>query len=248
MNSFRHYFGSPFRSLLWGAGIALAILSAGTPAFADIARPGDIIAGYTQLQLAQAWWQWAVGVPAPNNPLLDTTGANAGVNNNGPVFFVAGVSGSGTVVRTFNVPLGKPIFVPVVNGFYVPIGADGGYDPSPCTDPLQFSCAIQTATGSFSPLHSMSLQIDGVALNIQQLRAYRQTSTSYFTATLPANNIFGVPVPPLPPRPVSSSFWVQDGYYVTLTNLSPGSHLLVFHAAWGAGAQLNVIDKINVVP
>jgi hypothetical protein len=88
----------------------------------------------------------------------------------------------------------------------------------------------------------MSLQIDGVALNIQQLRAYRQTSNSYFTATLPANNIFGVP------GPVSSSFWVEDGYYVTLTNLSSGSHLLVFHASWGAGAQLNVIDKINVVP
>ena len=106
MNLFRHYFGSLFRSLRWGAeaGVALAILTASTPAFADIAKPGDIIAGYTQLQWAQEWWKWAIGVPAPNNPLLDTTGANAGVNNNGPVFFVAGVNGSGTYARTFTVP------------------------------------------------------------------------------------------------------------------------------------------------
>ena len=199
MNLFRHYFGSLFRSLRWGAeaGVALAILSASTPAFADIAKPGDMIAGHTQLEWAQAWWQWAVGVPAPDNPLLDTTGANAGVNNNGPVFFVAGVAGSGTVVRTVTVPSGKPIFVPVVNGFYVPIGADGGFDPTPCPASLPFSCAIQTATGQFSPLHSMSLQIDGVALNLKELRSYRQASTSYFTASVPANNIFGVPGGPL---------------------------------------------------
>jgi hypothetical protein len=86
----------------------------------------------------------------------------------------------------------------------------------------------------------MSLQIDGVALNPKELQSYRQTSTSFFTASLPANNIFGIPVP------VTSSFWAQDGYYVTLTNLSRGSHLLVFHAQFGAGAHLNVIDKIIV--
>jgi len=248
MNLFRHYFGNLFRSLRWGAeaGVAFAILTAGTPAFADIAKPGDIIAGHTQLEWAQEWWKWAVGVPAPNNPLLDTTGANAGVNNNGPVFFVAGVAGSGTVARTFTVPSGKPIFLPVVNGVFAPIGTDGGFDPSPCKAPLEFSCAIQTATATFSPLHSMSLQIDGVALNLKELRSYRQTSTSYFTATLPANNIFGVPQPPAPPQPVTSSQWVQDGYYVMLTKLSKGSHLLVFHAQWGAGAHLNVIDKITV--
>ena len=250
MNVIRHYFGNLFRSLRWGAeaGVALAILTASTPAFAgtdiarvDIARPGDMIAGHSQLEWAQAWWQWAVGVPEPNNPLLDKTGANAGVNNNGPVFFVAGVSGSGTVARTFTVPSGKPIFVPVVNGFYAPIGADGNYNPDPCKgQPPEFLCAIQTATGAFSPLQNMFLQIDGVALDLKELRRYRQTSTSYFTASLPANNIFGIPVP------VTSPFWVQDGYYVTLKNLSKGSHLLFFHARWGAGAQLTVIDRIIV--
>ena len=73
----------------------------------------------------------------------------------------------------------------------------------------------------------MSLQIDGVALDLKELRSYRQTSTDYFTATLPANNIFGIPRGP-GYRPVNSPYWVQDGYYVTLTNLSPGWHLLLF--------------------
>jgi hypothetical protein len=226
MNLFRQYFGSLFRSLRWcaEAGVAFAILTAGTPAFADIAKPGDVIAGHTQLEWAQEWWKWVVGIPAPANPLLDTTGANALVKNNNPVFFVAGVAGSGTVARTFTVARGRPIFVPVVNGVFAPIGANGGFDPSPCLAPLQFSCAIQTASGTFSPLHSMSLEIDGVALNTNQLQSYRQTSTSYFTATLSANSIFGVPG-----GPVTSPQWVQDGYYVMLTNLSSGSHTLLFH-------------------
>ena len=61
-------------------------------AWADVqvVPPGDDVAGQSQLFWAQAWWQWALGIPAPNNPLTDTTGADAGVNNGGPVFFLAG--------------------------------------------------------------------------------------------------------------------------------------------------------------
>jgi hypothetical protein len=226
---------------------------------ADIARPGDQVAGQSQLFWAQAWWQWALGIGAPNNPLLDTTGAYAGVNNNGPVFFVAGVLGGGAVTRTFTVPFGKPLFLPVLNGFYVPLGSNGNFDTDPCPSPLTFSCAIEQSTAQITPLQSMSLTIDGVTLNQTQLTSFRQTSVNYFRIFLPDDNVFGLCVPPIkgcPPinRPAQMD-WVQDGYYVTLTNLSPGTHQLTFRAVWGAGGNLKnpafhltVTDNITIVP
>jgi hypothetical protein len=50
----------------------------------QIVPPGNDVAGQSQLDWARAWWQWALGVPTPNNPLTDTTGQYPGVNNGGP--------------------------------------------------------------------------------------------------------------------------------------------------------------------
>ena len=60
--------------------------------------------------------------PANQNPSLDTTGAFAGVDNNGPVFFIAGTTSDFTRVatsadRTFDVPAGKPLLIPMLNTF-----------------------------------------------------------------------------------------------------------------------------------
>src|SRR5690242_20037969 len=43
--------------------------------------------------LGNQWWQWAFSVPVDKSPFFDTTGANANVNNNGPVYFLAGIFG-----------------------------------------------------------------------------------------------------------------------------------------------------------
>jgi hypothetical protein len=50
--------------------------------------------------------------------LLDTTGAFAGVDNNRPVFFIAGTFSTGDAAgaadRTFDVPAGKPLLIPML--------------------------------------------------------------------------------------------------------------------------------------
>jgi hypothetical protein len=56
--------------------------------------------------LATKWWKWALETPASENPLTDTTGQFAAVNQSGRVWFLAGNSG-GTTVRTISVPLAK---------------------------------------------------------------------------------------------------------------------------------------------
>jgi hypothetical protein len=53
--------------------------------------------GTTYNDLAVAWWQYALGQPAATNPLSDPTGANCANGQSGPVFFLTGTAGSGTI-------------------------------------------------------------------------------------------------------------------------------------------------------
>ena len=48
------------------------------------------VAGKTYGEWAAAWWQWVLAIPASVNPRFDTTGADAGEHQSGPVWFLAG--------------------------------------------------------------------------------------------------------------------------------------------------------------
>jgi hypothetical protein len=232
----------------------------------QIVPPGSDVAGQSQLYWAQAWWQWAMGIPQPNsgkplydplppyNPLNDQTGQYAGANNNGPVFFLAGNAIAGGVwTRTITVPFGKPVFFPVLNAFYVPINQDGTYGPDPCETPLTLACAL-TVPPSYLVGANMTVQIDnGTPLHTAQIEPFRQTSTSYFSVALPADNVLEV-------TPINnydqcvatgvgqpcSDLWVQDGFYITLDDLSVGTHTLQFQGETAAGFSLDVTDTLIV--
>src|SRR3954470_4456879 len=83
-----------------------------------ILAPNSIVAGQSIADWTAAWWTWVLQAPVVTNPLLDTTGHFANVNNNGPVFFIAGSQG-GAVTRSFSVPAGKPVLFPLINTFDV---------------------------------------------------------------------------------------------------------------------------------
>jgi hypothetical protein len=235
-------------------GISLTfIVAADARATVQIVPPGQTVAGQTQLFWAQAWFQWVLGIPCESsttctqNPNLDPTGAFAGTNNNGPVFFLAGNFG-GSSTRTITVPYGKPVFFPVVNSFFFAFSRNGRYDPSPCPNPLTLSCALSQVT-NVSQATNMTVQIDSTTLTNTTITSFRQTSKSFFVVCLPNDNvlafIFGIPIPGhcyFGNHPV----WVQDGYYITLSNLSLGTHNLHFHGEL-AGFSLDVTDTLNVV-
>ncbi len=74
-----------------------------------ILPPNSFVAGESIADWTAAWWTWALQAPFAQNPLTDTTGAFANVNNTGPVFFIAGTTGNtGPVSRSFQVPGGSP--------------------------------------------------------------------------------------------------------------------------------------------
>jgi hypothetical protein len=88
---------------------------------ADFTIVKGMVDGQTIATWTQDWWTWALQAPYVTNPLLDTTGAYAGINNNEPVYFVAGTAsdfgGPANVDRMFDVPAGKPLLIPVLNSF-----------------------------------------------------------------------------------------------------------------------------------
>src|SRR3954453_22895353 len=65
-----------------------------------ILSPGAVIAGKSIADWTAEWWTWAFQAPNNANPLNDPDGRFAHVQNNGPVFFIAGNSAT----RGFTVP------------------------------------------------------------------------------------------------------------------------------------------------
>ena len=67
-------------------------------------------------ELSAEWWQWAVSIPTPLNPLV-TEGNNCMVGQHGDVWFLSGIFAGGPepVARTCSVPEGVPLFFPLIN-------------------------------------------------------------------------------------------------------------------------------------
>jgi hypothetical protein len=100
----------------------------------------------------------------------------------------------------------------------------------------------------------MAVQIDGISLDTAQIEPFRQTSSSYFSVTLAADNVLDVtPIKNYDQCVATgvgqpcSDLWVQDGFYITLDDLSVGTHILQFQAET-PGFSLSVTDTLNVVP
>jgi len=199
-----------------GATLFLALTTVASFADTVIVPPDstpDAAYGKTYDQWTVAWWQWAFSIPAAVNPVLDTTGAYASEGQSGPVWFLAGTFGGGTIKRNITIPAGKAIFMPVYNWIF---GASV-YDcqPSnpgvPCHVPtLQASAAAATTS-----VQSMQVTIDGQSVN--QLTQYRAASPGAFSVTLPDSNVVGLPAGTYAPQ-------VADGYWLLLAPLEPGKH------------------------
>jgi hypothetical protein len=175
------------------------------------------------MQLQADWWQWVSAIPANKNPLLDATGENAAVGQQGPIWFLAGTFG-GVAERTCQVPAGKALFFPIVNCVYVHNLKE---DPK---EKEQRAMIKEFIDGAFN----LSCTIDGQQVN--NLDKYRFQSP-VFKVTVPENNIYGIEKGTFPA--------VDDGCYLLLEPLPAGVHTIQFHAeaAWG---QVTVTYHLTV--
>jgi hypothetical protein len=156
---------------------------------------------------AAHWQKWMAEIPTPDNPTIDTTGKNCGLNQSGPVWFLTGTTG-GSAERSCTIPAGKAIFFPVM-------GSECSYAENPIVKSERDLAICAQADDNIAT--NLQASIDGKS--ILQLEKYRVTSP-LFNLTFPTTNIFGSPA-----GPTKS---IVDGFFVFLQPLTSGKHELHF--------------------
>lgn len=162
------------------------------------------------------WWQWVLSIPVENNPVNDTTGNNCAINQNGPVWFLAGTVG-GVLDRNCTIPVEKAILFPILN--YGGTLADSPTIRS--EDEL-----LSHATTEMDIISNLEVTVDGVKLNGFRVRS------PIFDVVLPERNLFGGT--PGPTRGVS------DGYWLFLGPLPKGRHKIHSFGSCLSGEKVSI--------
>jgi len=204
-----------------------------TLANATVLPSHGMIDGETLSQWTQDWWTWAVQTPVATSPMLDTTGAYAGVDNTAAMFFLAGTF-SGNVERTFDVPGNKPLLVPILNDLVLQYTGKG---PDPLTGGK--GAADQLLADWQKSVTSLVLDIDNHPVGNLQSDLVR---TDFFSlGTVQPGSVaqaFGLSGELAPSK--------SDGYWAVIQGLAPGSHTIDFGGSSNAGS-FHITDHIKVV-
>ncbi|HZY18397.1 MAG TPA: hypothetical protein VFE82_07940 [Ramlibacter sp.] len=186
------------------------VLVGATNAMADapvVVPPDASVAGVSQADWSQRWWEWAGSFDREESPVADRTGALCGSGQSGDVWFLAGTYGTQRTVRTCRVPRGKYLFFPLIN--YVVVRR-----PDRAT-----SCeAVASSAASITEgVSALVLEIDGVRHG--DLHRHRLATRGCFD--IGARTPERIRVYPA----------AANGYYVMLQPLPPGRHTLNFGGA-----------------
>lgn len=211
------------------APMACALLLSGAEASAEgdwrnppILPVNENAYGASYSEWSARWAEWLLSIPEATNPQFDTTGANCGQKQSGPVWYLAGLFSPGSVIRNCTVPAGKALFVPIFSGTF----GSATFDCKP-TEPT-VTCNIADlrilAAGAVEPA-TVSASID--ARPVGDLRRQRVQSRVE-TITTPAGAVFGIPSATFTPN-------VSDGYWLLISPLSIGRHTIRFRAQVSGG-------------
>ncbi len=193
-------------------------------------------------EMSARWWQWAYAIPPDQNPILDPNGATCGVNQSGPVWFLAG-GPTGTVRNSCVIPSDVSIFFPVINVINdYPCPLDPGFQPAKGQSLKDF--LTHGANWYVGQVTDPKVEVDGYQL--QNVHAYRATSPLFqFVGNLDVAVGLG--------DPCVTGFRqqaVSDGCWIWLAPLSPGPHTIHFSEKWnipGWNPQ-DVTYNLMVVP
>ena len=202
--------------------------------------PAAAQTGSTQ-KIGAEFWQWALSIPADVNPLIDPTGASCMVGQRGSSWYLAGFLFGGSAARACSIPAGTALVFPVLNSinFDTPNVCGQGSTRLTVAELRASSAAL------INDASTLTVMLDGkVVTEIERVRS------RVFPLTLPENNVFdpfcadfgGFPGGVYPRA-------VDEGYYVKLDALSPGTHTLRIQAtAPTFGVDLDVTYNLTVVP
>jgi hypothetical protein len=204
-----------------------AVLTGAVPAAAhepEVVPADNPLAQAVYDELAGLWWQWALAVPAPTNPVTDTTGEHCAEGQFKPVWFLAGTlePTAAPVERRCRIPAGRFVFFPVANTFEAnDPGGDRTFDDVLATVHER----AQEATGTVT--------IDG-----ETVAPFSAESRHAFSLTLPADNVFQAPSGVYEPAAAA-------GLHVLLMPLRRGRHEIHIQGSIG-GSSVDVVYHLKV--
>lgn len=226
----------------------LALTATSQAATPSLVPPTETYAGKTHAQWVESWWKWIFNIPgtATEFPFLDSTGANSGVNQSGPVFFLSkswlGKKGNPPEQRTATVPEDTAILIPF----------DGIFSANPARDPARVAAINRTDLQGWTPF-AFKLVVDGEEIQIDSsLTSPFLHETSVFSLPVPANAAArsqeaGFGSLPTVVYPFHSLEWIA-----LLKPLPVGEHTLHVYGSDSVGTDhewvTDVIWTINVVP
>ncbi|MGZ5489766.1 MAG: hypothetical protein ACXW2E_05515 [Nitrososphaeraceae archaeon] len=171
--------------------------------------------------LTADWWKWVIAIPSESNPLLDETGDNCDVNQQGPVWFLVGTPGdtttgnltTGDAERDCVIPEGKKILFPIFNTFCSELNDQ-------ISGPQVEEGLRQCAEDIINEVDILEASIDGKSItNFEKFRV----QSPLFTISIPEDNAFGITnFTNIPQKAIS------DGYWVEVKGLDPGEHTIEF--------------------
>ena len=187
------------------AAVMIAAAIAASPVFGEppslesqIAPSGSTVAGKTIGEWSGKWWTWLLATPLHRDPALDETGEHCGIDQDGPVWFLAGSFSDQPVTRRCKVPEGKYILFPMFTGIV-----------KPTPEQTQATCdtSRDKAARFAEAVLGVYASLDGAALAAPE--QFRERTTACFD-----------------PSGTGRAISAQDGYWVMLRPLPPGKHVL----------------------
>jgi hypothetical protein len=188
--------------------------------------------GNTYGEWTAQWWQWLVSIPEATNPNLDTTGANCGVGQSGPVWFLAGTFGA-SYTRNCTVPAGKALLITPLTQ----LDGNSVFDCEPTAPGLRLINNLRALAAEFADNpKALEITIDG--FQMRNLNSFRVQSP-IFPVTYPEGAVFGIPKG-------TYTLSNSDGFWLLVAPLPPGKHSIHVRGVSNAGFVADVIWSLTV--
>lgn len=211
--------------------LALGAVSAAAPASTVADPTNPKIYDKTIGEWEAEWWNMIAAYPASETPVLQTGQVDCSFGQpSNKLWFLVGWLGSGDpVVRECTIPKDKAVMLPIVNA----IGADfPPFDEDAYRDAL-----LQV----LEPIQELVCEVDGVPCAFHHLQV--RTQSPVFSLDVPPGSVF---------TELGNEAGVyqalSDGYWVLLSPLGEGDHVIHFSAKKGGPVpfKLDVTYYITV--
>ena len=161
------------------------------------------------------FWKWILSIQAKDNPINDPTGekCTTGQSNTNSSLFYLAFNNGGASERTCKVPVGKGLFIPVMQ-----VELTEKDVPGATIQELKLSAKTDQDS-----VNSLYLKIGDKEYNFEDLRKYR-TDTDGFDVNYADNGIFGI----VEGGPTKA---VADGYYIMTDPLQQGNYTVHYRSS-----------------